>query len=486
MQNVSYPAILDPRWTSTTNTMVAHRQGHTATLLSTGKVLVAGGSDGTNALSSAELFDPTTRSWAATNGFTGARQLHTAVQLGTNSNTTTSGKVLIAGGWSGGTTASGAALNTAQLYNVTAGTWTAAANLNAVRAEHTATVLANGQVLVAGGVSDATTVIMTAATYDPTTGTGTWTATTNMASKARFHTATLMTATGPFNNKVLVVGGNTGGTTSTAVVQVYTFGASPAWTSGGVAQLSTAREGHTATVLANGQVLITGGKSGNTPWNTTSLFNPASTPGTWTSAGNMNATHAGHTATLLSTSVLANGQVLVAGGAPTTTNSGELWNGATTWTATTALSTIIQGHTATLLGSKAVLIAGGVTGTTTLNTAQLYDPSWALTCTSNSQCATGFCVSGVCCDTACNTGWRRLQPGGEGRHLLSPVAVNTACADDGNACTTDKCDGTTLTTMSARGEATCGDAVPERARRTRSATSRSSARGRRRRARRTP
>src|SRR4051812_29974372 len=92
-ERVKYPALVDPGWT-TTGSMATPRQGHTATMLSTGKVLVAGGSNGTAALASAELYDPVTRTWAATGAMTGARQLHTAVQLATSSNGTTSGKVL--------------------------------------------------------------------------------------------------------------------------------------------------------------------------------------------------------------------------------------------------------------------------------------------------------------------------------------------------------------------------------------------------------
>ena len=126
---VAYPAVLDPRWT-TTGSMTTTRQGHTATLLSTGKVLVVGGtSNGTTALASAELYDRTTGTWAATASMTGARTLHSATQLNTSSNGTTGGKVLIAGGRNGSTSQT-----TAQLYSRRpAKTWTAAAGLNAAR-----------------------------------------------------------------------------------------------------------------------------------------------------------------------------------------------------------------------------------------------------------------------------------------------------------------------------------------------------------------
>ena len=140
---VAYPAVLDPRWT-TTGSMTIARQEHTATLLSTGRVLVAGGRSSTTAttsLASAELFDRTSGTWAATASMTGARRLHTAVAARHHRAAgTTSGKVLIAGGINGTTTVA-----TAQLYSATAGTWVAAANLNAARHGHTATVLDNGK-----------------------------------------------------------------------------------------------------------------------------------------------------------------------------------------------------------------------------------------------------------------------------------------------------------------------------------------------------
>ena len=437
---VAYPALLDPRWT-TTGSMTTARQGHTATVLSTGKVLVVGGtSNGSTALASAELFDRTTGTWATTGSITGARTLHAAVQLGSNSNGTTSGKVLVTGGLNGSTSQ-----NTAQLYSVSAGTWVAGANLNAARHGHTATVLASGSVLVAGGLSG-TTVLNTAATYNPGgTGNGSWTAVGNMATARRFHTATLLTSSNTnFNNKVLVVGGNSTGTTSVTSVQL--FDGTSAWSTSTV--LPSAREGHTATFLANGQLLVTGGKNGSTTLNTALLFTvPASgTTATWTATGNLTIARQGHAATLLSSGILASGQVLVTGGSNGTSSqsSGELWNG-TTWTATsTAMAAPVQGHTASLMANGAVLIAGGVNGSTTVASAQLYDPSFALTCTTNSQCSSGFCVSGVCCNAACTDQCSACNLTGL-VGTCSPKANGTTC-NDGNACTqTDTCQAGTCT-----------------------------------------
>ena len=134
-EGVVYPAVLDPKWT-TTGSMTTARQEHTATYLPygsnlNGQVLVAGGraSGATTALTSAELYNRNTRTWAATGSMAGARRLHSAVYLAT------SVKVLVAGGISGSTS-----LNTAEFYSPNTGTWAAATNLNAARHSHTATV----------------------------------------------------------------------------------------------------------------------------------------------------------------------------------------------------------------------------------------------------------------------------------------------------------------------------------------------------------
>ncbi len=434
---VVYPALLDPLW-GTTGSMSTARQGHTATTLSTGKVLVVGGtSNGTTALASAELFDRTTGTWAATGSMTGARTLHAAVQLGTNSNATTSGKVLITGGLNGSTSQT-----TAQLYSVTAGTWVAAATLNAARHGHTATVLASGSVLVAGGLNG-TTVLNTAATYNPGgSGNGTWTAVGNMASARRFHTATLLTSSNTnFNNKVLVVGGNSTGTTSLTSVQL--FDGTSAWSTS--TALPSAREGHTATPVSSGRLLITGGRSGSTTLNTALLFVPpaSGTAATWTSTGNLTAARQSHAATLLATGSSSTAQVLVTGGSSGSASlaSAETWNG-TAWTATSpAMAAPVQGHTATLLANGAVLVAGGVNGSTTVASGQLF----GVTCTANTDCGTGFCVSGVCCDTACNGGCGVCNlPGKIG--TCSPATSGTTCRAAAGTCdVAETCNGTALT-----------------------------------------
>ena len=133
------------------------RYHHTATLLPSGKVLVAGG-QGTGAvvLASAELYDPASNSWSAAGALATARENHTATLL-------PSGKVLVAGGQQ---VDGGVALPSAELYDPASNTWSAAGSLAAARAHHTTTLLPSGKVLVAGG-SGSSGVLASAELYDP-------------------------------------------------------------------------------------------------------------------------------------------------------------------------------------------------------------------------------------------------------------------------------------------------------------------------------
>jgi hypothetical protein len=135
---------------------------------------------------------------------------------------------------------------------------------------------------------------------------------------------------------------------------------------------------HTATVLNNGEVLITGGDdSTGSPIGSAELYNPAT--GTFTATGSMTTVRYRHTATLLN-----NGQVLITGGENSNNGSiasnflasAELYDPATgTFTATGTMTTSRRFHTATLFPDGKVLIAGGGNLVCCLASAELYDPT---------------------------------------------------------------------------------------------------------------
>jgi hypothetical protein len=156
-------------------------------LLPNGKVLVEGGYDGGSIISSAELYDPASGSWTFTGSLNITRDRHTATLL-------PNGKVLVAGGTR---QISGEILSSAELYDPASGTWTLTGNLNTARTAHTATLLPNGKVLVAGGGGS----LGTAELYDPESGT--WTVTDSLNVVGNYHPAMLLP-----NGKVLVAGGD--------------------------------------------------------------------------------------------------------------------------------------------------------------------------------------------------------------------------------------------------------------------------------------
>jgi hypothetical protein len=164
------------------------RYYHTATLLPSGQVLVAGGI-GLNetALNSAELYDPGSRRWLETRALGTARSFHTATLL-------PSGQVLVSGGCAGGN-----AIASSEIYDPGSASWTRTGALNIARCQHTATLLPSGQVLVAGGSADGSA---TAEVYDPDTGQWSLTAGTMVQLRIQ-HTATLLPS-----GQVLVAAGS--------------------------------------------------------------------------------------------------------------------------------------------------------------------------------------------------------------------------------------------------------------------------------------
>lgn len=226
------------------------RQYHTATLLPNGQVLVTGGQNGASYLSSAELYNPTSPSWAPTSPMHSPRMGHTATLL-------PNGQVLV----TGGAGSNGPLLASAELYNPANGTWTVTNPMQNPRIWHTATLLANGKVLVTGGVN-INGPLSIAELFDP--GNGTWTTTGSMHTPRMNQTATLL-----LNGQVLVAGGSYGSPlTSTELYNPNTT----TWTV--TSPLNNARQYHTATLLPNGQVMVTGGLGFNGLLTSVELYTP--------------------------------------------------------------------------------------------------------------------------------------------------------------------------------------------------------------------
>jgi hypothetical protein len=326
-----------------TGSLNTARYSHTATLLSNGTVLVAGGYNG-GAIASAELYDSATGTWTYTGSLNTARYSHTATLL-------YDGRVLVTGGQNSDVSS----LASAELYDPATGTWTYTGSLNVGREGHTATLYPYGTVLVAGGNNNG--AIASAEYYDPATGTWTYTGSLNTARVS--HTAMLLP-----NGEVLAAGGDDGAPVASA--ELYNKTWMGTWTYTG--SLNVPRYVHTATLLSDdGRVLVAAGFNGDF---LTSAEVYDSATGTWTVTGSLNTARGYHSATLLS-----NGTVLVAGGNNNgAVASAELYDPATgTWTYTGSLNTARDSHTATLLPNGEVLVAGGEEQGLTLASAELYD-----------------------------------------------------------------------------------------------------------------
>lgn len=182
------------------------------TLLANGKVLVAGGAqrDGPTAIRiTADLFDPNSETWSAAAPMLNPRGGHTATRLA-------SGKVLVAGGFL--STLSNYQAS-AELYDPATNTWTAAPPMATARARHAAVLLLSGKVLVAGGETSGGPTAA-AEVYDPVANT--WSAAPPMTTPRNIFGMALLPGGG-----VLAAGGLIGGSTETATAEIYQLGGGP-------------------------------------------------------------------------------------------------------------------------------------------------------------------------------------------------------------------------------------------------------------------
>jgi hypothetical protein len=296
-----------PRSFTATGDLSAPRGCATATLLASGKVLFAGGASGSQAIATAELFDPAAAlgagAFGAAASLSTARSCAAAVRLGT-------GQVLVAGGrGAGGTLAS------AELYDPAADAFRPVGDLLEARQGATATLLLDGRVLLAGGTSTAA--------------------------------------------------GQAAPLASAELYEPAADGGMGAFSAAGT--MAVARAQHTATLLADGRVLLAGGQPGDEP--SAELFDP-SRPGAFQPAGPMVVSRFDATATRL-----PGGEVLIAGGAhgqgqPLAT--AELYRpDAGAFSPVASLADARRHAVAVLLGGGQVLIAGGL-GEAVLSTAERF------------------------------------------------------------------------------------------------------------------
>lgn len=267
----------------------------TATVLGDQTVLIVGGSDGTRASKASELYIPGLVRFAATSGQLNVPRLHhQALRLN-------DGRVLVLGGAPDQMWNDAQAYASAEMFDNKTGFYSSLLNsMNEGRAQFTATLLGNGQVLIVGGwQSSSRRTLASAELYDPSTGKFRLISGGGLSHGRYAHSATLLA-----DGRVLIAGGNTETDSGSTSMEIYdpaterfTEVATP---------LKYGRAYHSATLLSNGQVLLAGGQTYWTTRGSMELFDPVK--------GTVQATRialprANHAAVRLS-----NGQVLLVGG----------------------------------------------------------------------------------------------------------------------------------------------------------------------------
>ncbi len=314
-----------PRSFGAVGPMIEPRRDHTATRLSDGTVLVAGGIHVVTAgveepLTSAEVFDPATGRFRRTGDLPAGRSGHVAALLST-------GKVLIAGG----------GRQLLVLYDPESGTFAGSSAGSRIQRPSSATVLRDGRVLLLGNLT------FMAEIYDPESDS--IVKSLNVGTRRVQQTATLLSS-----GDVLIAGGARG------LAERFNP-ETDLFTAPGGASLQVVRFGHTATLLEDGRVLLAGGSAEFgagvfSPVSSTEIFDP-SLP-SFRGTGSMLAPRFGHSATRL-----RDGKVLIVGGAAA---DAEIYDPDTRLFQFVGgdAGRIRSGATATLLNDGRVLVAGGV------------------------------------------------------------------------------------------------------------------------------
>ncbi|MCG8462963.1 MAG: hypothetical protein MI919_42305, partial [Holophagales bacterium] len=336
--------------------LVHARALHSATLLPSGRVLVAGGKGENGYLASAEIFDPATLSWTEVASPAIRRGEHTATL-------TESGKVVLAGGYDDSLPSiRDQTLRAVEVYDPMSDVWMTVDAMAMKRRQHTASLLPDGRVLVVGGRNDdfGTVELDSVELFEPASMT--WSSGESLGFGRTGHTTVL------HPSGLVVIGGNPPG----AVVEMTEVQGGQ-WSSTDPSQGAFSR--HTAMVMSDGKVMAIGFPG-------VELYDPENE--SWTTLPSPDLSRINHTATLL-----RSGEVLVAGG--TTYDEGtaiyhdlvDIYDPISNeWRAAHPMSTRREGHAAVLLSDGRALVAGGNyrNGNGALSSAEIYDSdgdSWS-------------------------------------------------------------------------------------------------------------
>lgn len=297
------------RWTEVAPPPSA-RRGHQAVVLDDGRILVAGGLAEGRPLASAEIYDPATNEWEATAPMGMPRLGHSLTLL-------PDGRVLAAGGSALDAeegAAGGQTLRTeasSEIYDPGTATWATAGQMTSPRFEHSATTLPDGRVLMAGGLGPLgggaeLGPLRSTEIYDPAADA--FVTAAELGEGRTNHTATLLG-----DGSVLVAGGAGGDNADLSLASVEVLNPRQGgWAA--AASLGEARTGHTATRLDDGRVLVAGGESARRGSRrslaSAEVFEPQpGGAGEWRPAGDMGCPRSEHGAVLL-----GDGSVLVVAG----------------------------------------------------------------------------------------------------------------------------------------------------------------------------
>jgi len=379
-----FPVVVDPQWAAT-GSMTTPRVLHQATLLNDGRVLVTGGTTYymSPSYTTTEIFDETAGTFTAGPNMSAPRAGHTATLL-------LDGRVLVAGGYrKDGTTIT--YLSTTEIFDPTTNTFTAGPTMPGPRGHHSAVRTASGHVALVGGRKDETTTgfLTTGLDFNPTTSTYRTSIVGAMQDGGRYWVpATLLSP-----NSVLCAGGFSSTGQKSSVEIFYPEYEMAAYWSPGTA-MSTPRAYFELATTPAGDVLAAGGSG-----MTAEIFRKATSK--WEPAGASATGHSQSTSTLLD-----EGRILVVGGGdPKADIYDPLAAGPTTaWKPAGSMTAQRMWHRAAKLKSGRVLLVGGHgAGSMPLSSAEIFTAlPQGDACTDSGECASGFCTDGHCCDKACD------------------------------------------------------------------------------------